>query len=222
MLSEQTRNQIRELADYFDSLGRLELSAARIEALHQLSSEHPARRCLFVSHRDRVDRLYGVLLGNGQVEIAEHIDKTIKKTESVIEVIAASCLELYADQSNRLTINRKTPYGYAHEAIMDVVSQLVDSLRAMCGETPSEELTTKAGAEQASPFANFMPTPADLDIEQAIRESPTTVTQADIVAASGHPRSTVQARLQALEEAGRIHRPNGPRKGYAIAGSTQA
>lgn len=63
----------------------------------------------------------------------------------------------------------------------------------------------------------FTPTDTDLDIEQAIREARAAVSQADIEAASGHPLSTIKKRLPILEKAGRVHRPHGPRSGYAVA-----
>lgn len=67
--------------------------------------------------------------------------------------------------------------------------------------------------------STFTPTQTDLEIEQAIREAPSTVYQADIEAASGHALSIVKQRLPILEKAGRVHRPHGPRSGYALTES---
>lgn len=64
--------------------------------------------------------------------------------------------------------------------------------------------------------ANFIPTPAMANILMALAKAMTTMHQVDIEQASGRPSRIVKDIVPALEKMGYVHRPNGPRKGYAI------
>ena len=70
--------------------------------------------------------------------------------------------------------------------------------------------------------ATFDPTPADRDIMQALAESPTTLTLAEIEAASGHRLSVVTGRMKVMEGVGLAHRPHGERKGRALTPAGRA
>lgn len=103
-------------------------------------------------------------------------------------------------------------------------------MRAMMHVLPTLDYGEEASIPQASksnttdsldetqPYCgqSFKPTKTDLEILEAIRVAPATVTQGEIEAGSGHPLKTIKARLPILEKAGKVHRPHGPRKGYAI------
>lgn len=192
MISEQTRSRIRDLADYFDGLGRLELSAERIEALHQLSSEHPARRCFFISHRERVTHLRGALLGEGLNELAEYIRVAAQGAEDIIEGIASTCREAYEAEGSRLRFAYATPYEYAHESIMGEVTRLVETLRTVCDSTPTDE---PAASHRPSGDERDQGTVESRSVSEVYKSAPNWINSTEISQITGDNAGTIKARL---------------------------
>lgn len=67
-----------------------------------------------------------------------------------------------------------------------------------------------------APEPRFTPTPNALDILQALAESPTTMVQNDLVAATQISRRTISPILKRLVSVGLVHYPYGPNKGATI------
>ena len=98
----------------------------------------------------------------------------------------------------------------------DVVPPLTATISGASAEAATPTEIHAPDLDPRNTAAHFTPTSADLDIEQALRDSPGTMHQADIVAACGHSAKVVKSRMPVLEKAGRVHRPHGKRKGYAM------
>jgi len=93
-----------------------------------------------------------------------------------------------------------------------LLAYLIEHDQPATNATPVSEV----GQQDGSGPVGFTPTEADLNIMQALAESPNTLTQQDIEAASGEPRSTVAKVMPRLEKAGLVERPHGLNKGYTL------
>jgi DNA-binding MarR family transcriptional regulator len=68
-----------------------------------------------------------------------------------------------------------------------------------------------------SPPAPLALVPQQLKILQALQQvAPRTLSQEALAGATDLSEKTIRRWLQTLEKAGLVHRPHGPRKGYAI------
>lgn len=88
------------------------------------------------------------------------------------------------------------------------------------GGGPSDALSSSEQADGAH-VGGFTPTPEHLAILHAHRDSPTTLTQVALEAATRISRKTVGTRLKELEQYGFVHRPHG-KKGTALTDGGRA